>query len=119
MFLERMKKHRTLTFKLISLHIVLYLFSFLIFMVMTFFVFYNSTVNRETSIVNDEIREVVGKAGNGTFEDLMKTASEEILELGSTNLLIHIRYHGTDSIFPIKRPGKATPANYRPRRRVG
>ena len=100
MFLERMKKSRTLTFKLISLHILLYLCSFLMFMLMAFLVFYNSTVNRETKIVNDEIQEIVGKVQNGTFEDLMKTSSEEILELGSTNLLIHVSYHGANYYLP-------------------
>ena len=102
MFLERMKKHRTLTFKLISLYITLYLCSFFLFMLMAFFVFYRSTVRNETNIVNSEIHEIVDKTRNGNFEDLMKIASEEILELGSTNLLIHLRYQGTDYFLPDK-----------------
>ena len=109
MFLEKMKKLRTLTFKLISLHIVLYLCSFFVFMFITFFIFYNSTVNGENRIVKDEIQEVTGKARNGTFEDLMKTASEEILELGSTNLLIHIRYHGVNYYLPDRQAWKGYP----------
>ena len=100
MFLERMKTHRTLTFKLISLYITLYLCSFFLFMLMAFFVFYRSTVRNETKIVNSEIQEIVDKTRNGNFEDLMKIASEEILELGSTNLLIHLRYQGTDYFLP-------------------
>ena len=51
-------------------------------MLMAFFVFYRSTVMNETKIVNSEIQEIVDKNRNGNFEDLMKIASEEILELG-------------------------------------
>jgi hypothetical protein len=95
-----MKKRRTLTFKLITLYITLYLCSFLLFMLIAFFVFYRSTERNEIKIVNDEIQEIMDKTRNGSFEDLVKISSEEILELGSTNLLIHLNYHDEDYFLP-------------------
>ena len=72
MFSGKMKKRRTLTFKLITLYITLYLCSFLLFMLIAFFVFYRSTERNEIKIVNDEIQEIVDKTRNGSFEDLVK-----------------------------------------------
>jgi len=100
MFSGKTKKYRTLRFKLITLYITLYLCSFLLFMLIAFFVFYRSTEKNEIKIVNDEIQEIVDKTRNGSFEDLVKISSEEILELGSTNLLIHMKYRDEDYFLP-------------------
>jgi signal transduction histidine kinase len=102
MFSGKMKKRRTLTFKLITLYITLYLCSFLLFMFIAFFVFYRSTERNEIKIVNDEIQEIMDKTRNGSFEDLVKESSEEILELGSTNLLIHLKYQDEDYFLPTR-----------------
>ena len=102
MFSGKAKKRRTLTFKLITLYITLYFCSFLLFMLTAFFVFYRSTERNEIKIVNDEIQEIVDKTRNGSFEDLVKISSEEILELGSTNLLIHLKYLDEDYFLPTK-----------------
>ena len=42
------------------------------------------------------------KTRNGSFEDLVKISSEEILELGSTNLLIHLKYQDEDYFLPTR-----------------
>lgn len=102
MFSGKVKKRRTLTFKLITLYITLYICSFLLFMLIAFVVFYRSTERNEIKIVNDEIQEIVDKTRNGSFEDLVKESSEEILELGSTNLLIHLEYQGEDYFLPTR-----------------
>lgn len=102
MFSGMMKKRRTLTFKLITLYITLYLCSFLLCMLIAFVVFYRSTERNEIKIVNDEIQEIVDKTRNGSFEDLVKESSEEILELGSTNLLIHLKYQDQDYFLPTR-----------------
>jgi hypothetical protein len=107
MFSGKMKKCRTLTFKLITLYVTLYLCSFLLFMLIAFFVFYRSTERNEIKIVHDEIQEIVDKTGNGSFEDLVKISSEEILELGSTNLLIHLKYQDEDHFLPTREAWEA------------
>lgn len=89
-------------FKLTLLHITLYIFSFSLLTLMVFLIVYKSVEHHEIDIVNDEIREIVGKAQNGTFEDLVKICSGEILELGSTNLLIRLNYQNTDYFLPDK-----------------
>jgi signal transduction histidine kinase len=102
MFLRKMKSPKTLTFKLTTLHIILYLLSFILFTCVAFVIVYKSVKRHEIDIVNDEIQEIVDKSQNGTFEDLVRICSGEILELGSTNLLIHINYHNSDYFLPDK-----------------
>jgi signal transduction histidine kinase len=109
MFSRKTNKSKTLRFKLTALYITLYMCSFLLFLLLTFFVLYRTIARNEKKIVISEIQEIVDNTGNGNFEELVGISWQEIHELGSSNLLVHLKYRDNDYFLPNQKAWK----NYR------